>query len=187
MNRRLQKIDYLGGGILLGIIVTVFVFYGKGFDFEGSVTLPQNVDVCFTPPQGCLSKITQKIDKAKTSILIQAYSFTSKDIERALLRAHKRGVSIDVIVDRGQKTAKGSIIHSLAQAGIRVSLDSINGIAHNKVMILDQETVITGSFNFSNAANTRNAENLLIIKDKPLAALYEDNWKKRKEKSLPCG
>jgi phosphatidylserine/phosphatidylglycerophosphate/cardiolipin synthase-like enzyme len=51
-------------------------------------------------------------------------------------------------------------------------------------MILDQETVITGSFNFSQAANTRNAENLLIIKDKPLATLYEHNWKRRKEKAL---
>ena len=185
MNRRLQKIDYLAGGILLGIIVTVVVFYGHSFDLKKSVSLPQTIEVCFTPPQGCLSKITQRIDNAKTSILIQAYSFTSKDIERALLRAQERGVTIEVIVDRGQKTAKGSIIDSLVQAGIRVSFDSIKGIAHNKVMILDQETVITGSFNFSQAANTRNAENLLIINDKPLAALYEDNWKKRGSQALP--
>jgi phosphatidylserine/phosphatidylglycerophosphate/cardiolipin synthase-like enzyme len=45
-------------------------------------------------------------------------------------------------------------------------------------MIVDRETVITGSFNFTKAAEEKNAENLLTIKSKELAAIYIDNWKK---------
>ena len=60
--------------------------------------------------------------------------------------------------------------------GIPVRIDAKHAIAHNKVMIIDGETVITGSFNFTKAAEESNAENLLIIHDKKLAELYTKNW-----------
>ena len=56
-------------------------------------------------------------------------------------------------------------------------IDAKHAIAHNKVMVIDEETVITGSFNFSKAAEQENAENLLIIHDRALAAKYLENWK----------
>jgi len=59
---------------------------------------------------------------------------------------------------------------------IRVKIDTQHAIAHNKVMIIDGETVITGSFNFTKAAEENNAENLLVIRDKKLAERYTRNW-----------
>jgi len=58
------------------------------------------------------------------------------------------------------------------------------GIAHNKVMIIDRKKVITGSFNFTNAADNRNAENVLLIEDSELAATYIDNWKNRAKHNI---
>jgi phosphatidylserine/phosphatidylglycerophosphate/cardiolipin synthase-like enzyme len=71
----------------------------------------------------------------------------------------------------------------MAHAGIPTHIDSAHAIAHNKIMIIDKETVITGSFNFTKAAEEKNAENLLIIKSKELAAIYIDNWYKHKQHS----
>jgi len=65
------------------------------------------------------------------------------------------------------------------------NIDSKHAIAHNKIMIIDKETVITGSFNFTKAAEEKNAENLLIIRNKDLANVYMENWYKHKEHSEP--
>ena len=73
----------------------------------------------------------------------------------------------------------------MANSGIPTFIDDKHAIAHNKIMIIDKETVITGSFNFTKAAEEKNAENLLIIKAKDLAKLYIDNWYKHKEHSEP--
>jgi phosphatidylserine/phosphatidylglycerophosphate/cardiolipin synthase-like enzyme len=62
-------------------------------------------------------------------------------------------------------------------------IDSKHAIAHNKIMIIDRETLITGSFNFTKAAEEKNAENLLIIKSKDLSKIYIDNWKAHKTHS----
>jgi phosphatidylserine/phosphatidylglycerophosphate/cardiolipin synthase-like enzyme len=68
-------------------------------------------------------------------------------------------------------------------AGISTFIDDKHAIAHNKIIIIDRETVITGSFNFTKAAEEKNAENLLVIKSKELAKVYMDNWYKHKEHS----
>jgi len=67
--------------------------------------------------------------------------------------------------------------------GVTTYIDSKHAIAHNKIIIIDKETVITGSFNFTKAAEEKNAENLLIIRNKKLAEIYIDNWYKHKEHS----
>jgi phosphatidylserine/phosphatidylglycerophosphate/cardiolipin synthase-like enzyme len=71
----------------------------------------------------------------------------------------------------------------LANSRIPTFIDARHTIAHNKIMIIDRETAITGSFNFTKAAEEKNAENLLIIKSKELAGIYIDNWKKHLEHS----
>jgi phosphatidylserine/phosphatidylglycerophosphate/cardiolipin synthase-like enzyme len=93
------------------------------------------------------------------------------------LNAHKRGVKVQVILDKSQKTEKYSSADFMANQGIPTRIDAAHAIAHNKVMVIDGETVITGSFNFTKAAEERNAENLLVIKDKALAGKYIANWK----------
>lgn len=114
---------------------------------------------------------------------MQAYSFTSVPIAEALLDAHKKGVKVEAILDKSQRTEKYSSADFLANSRIPTRIDSAHAIAHNKVMILDEETVITGSFNFTKAAEEKNAENLLIIKDKGLAQKYLENWKRHESHS----
>lgn len=132
--------------------------------------------VYFSPNGGCTDAIIRTLNGAKTSVLVQAYSFTSAPIAKALLNAQKRGVGIKVILDDSNVTAKYSAADFLRNSGIPTWIDSKHAIAHNKIMIIDGATVITGSFNFTKAAEQRNAENLLILKDRALAARYTKNW-----------
>ena len=85
-----------------------------------------------------------------------------------------------VILDKSQKKDGYSPATFFANQGIPAYIDSIHAIAHDKVMIIDQETVITGSFNFTKSAETKNAENVLIIRSSELAGLYRENWIKHK-------
>jgi phosphatidylserine/phosphatidylglycerophosphate/cardiolipin synthase-like enzyme len=92
------------------------------------------------------------------------------------MKAHERGVKVDVVLDKKQGTDKNSQATFLSNAGIRVLIDSKHGKAHDKIIIVDEETVITGSYNFTNACEKDNAENLLVIHDKNLAKRYIKNW-----------
>lgn len=154
------------------------------------LSIPGNVystalswQVCFTPGENCTEAIVKTISQAKASIYVQAYSFTSAPIAKALLDAHKRGVHVEVILDKSNRTARYSSADFLVNQGIPTFIDSQHAIAHNKVMVIDDETVITGSFNFTKAAQDHNAENLLVIRDKALAGRYLENWKEHRKHS----
>ena len=142
-----------------------------------------NWEVYFSPHGGATEAIVKELDKAKSTVLVQAYSFTSAPIAKALLNAHKRGVKVEVILDKSQRTQKYSSATFLSNQGISVKIDAQHAIAHNKVMVIDGETVITGSFNFTKAAEENNAENLLVIGDKKLAERYTENWKEHEKHS----
>lgn len=133
-------------------------------------------EVYFSPYGGVTAAIIRELARAKTTILVQAYSFTSMPIAKALLEAYKREVRVNVILDKSQETSKYSSATFFYNQGIPVRIDRQHAIAHNKVIVIDGEIVITGSFNFTRAAEEKNAENLLIIRDKNLAALYAKNW-----------
>ncbi len=136
------------------------------------------IAVYFSPRGGCTEAIVHAIGNAQTTVLVQAYSFTSAPIAKALLDAHNREVFVHVILDSGQRTARYSSATFFRNQGIPVLIDSEHAIAHNKVMVIDGETIITGSFNFSKAAEERNTENLLIITGKPLLTrAYLDNFR----------
>ncbi len=120
------------------------------------------------------------LNKATNEILVQAYSFTSQPIAKALVDAHKRGVRTEIIFDKSQRGAKYKAADFTAHMGVPTYIDYTHAIAHNKVMVIDQETVIPGSFNFTKAAEERNAENILIIKSRDLAKEYLANWEKHK-------
>jgi len=140
--------------------------------------IPQ-IQLCFTPGQNCTELIVETIDSAKKSILVQAYSFTSAPIAKALVDAHKRGIDVKVILDKSQRKERYTSATMLKNYHIPVWIDYKPAIAHNKIMIIDGETVITGSFNFTKAAQFRNAENLLVIKDRDIAKRYAENWMRR--------
>lgn len=139
--------------------------------------------VYFSPKGGCTDAIVREISKAKSEIMVQAYSFTSKDISKALVDAHKRGVHTEIILDKSNKSQKYSAADFTHNMGVPTFIDAQHQIAHNKIMIIDKETVVTGSFNFTKAAEEKNAENLLILKSKELAKQYIDNWNRHKSHS----
>jgi len=168
--------------IFLGIALAVPIF-----SYAIDVPINTTAHVYFSPGGGCTQVIISEIDKAKSEILVQAYSFTSAPIAKALLSAHKRGVKVTAILDKSNKTARYSSATFLFNANIPVFIDSAHAIAHNKIIILDRETVITGSFNFTKAAEEKNAENLLILRSKKLAGEYFKNWEKHKGHSTEYG
>jgi phosphatidylserine/phosphatidylglycerophosphate/cardiolipin synthase-like enzyme len=135
------------------------------------------IEVYFSPKGGCTEAVVKELNAAKDSVLVQAYSFTSVPIAKALVDAHKRGVKIQVILDKSQRTEKYSSADFVQHAGIPIRIDDKHAIAHNKVMVIDGQIVITGSFNFTKAAEESNAENLLVIRDKEIADKYAANWK----------
>jgi phosphatidylserine/phosphatidylglycerophosphate/cardiolipin synthase-like enzyme len=131
------------------------------------------LSVYFSPDGGCTQAIVEEVGKAKKTVFVQAYSFTSDPIAKALVAAKKRGVDVEAILD---KTDYGPAVNIIVDAGIPTYMDSVHAIAHNKVIVIDGQTVLTGSFNFTSSAENRNAENLLVVRDQPIAAKYVDNW-----------
>ena len=143
------------------------------------------IQVYFSPNGGCTEAVVEQLSKARSSACVQASSFTSAPIAKALLEAHRRGVKVSVILDKSQKTEKYSETDFLAHAGIPTSIDDKHAIAHNKIMILDGRIVLTGSFNFTTSAEEHNADNLLVIDDRDLARKYLENWKLHQAHSEP--
>jgi phosphatidylserine/phosphatidylglycerophosphate/cardiolipin synthase-like enzyme len=141
------------------------------------------IEVYFSPTGGCTEAVVRELNAAKSTILVQAYSFTSAPIAKAFVDTHKRGVKIQVILDKSQRTAKYSSADFVQHAGIPIWIDAKHQIAHNKIMVIDGATIITGSFNFTRAADEHNAENLLVIRSSELATKYSDNWKAHLEHS----
>jgi phosphatidylserine/phosphatidylglycerophosphate/cardiolipin synthase-like enzyme len=135
------------------------------------------VQVFFSPNGGATDAVVHELANAKKEILVQAYSFTSAPIAKALVDAHKRGEKVTVVLDRSQRSEKYSSADFVNNAGIPTYIDAKHAIAHNKIMIIDGATLITGSFNFTKAAEERNAENLLVIReDDALVKKYLANF-----------
>ncbi len=147
--------------------------------------LAGQIEVYFSPKGGCTEAVVRELGAATSTVLVQAYSFTSAPIANALVNAHKRGLKIEVILDKSQRTEKYSAADFLRNMGISVRIDAKHAIAHNKVVVIDDGVVITGSFNFTKAAEESNAENLLVIRDKALATKYAANWKAHADHSEP--
>jgi phosphatidylserine/phosphatidylglycerophosphate/cardiolipin synthase-like enzyme len=149
----------------------------SGFEAGASYT------VCFVPGEDCEGVIVAEMNQARSVILVQAYSFTSMPIAKALVSAKQRGVSVQVILDKSQRSERYSGATFLANAGIRTLIDEQPSIAHSKVIIIDGTSVITGSFNFTRSAQQYNAENLIVIRDGVLAQHYTENWVTRERLS----
>jgi phosphatidylserine/phosphatidylglycerophosphate/cardiolipin synthase-like enzyme len=136
------------------------------------------VSVGFSPGNA-ESLVVQTIDNARQSVLVAAYSFTSRPIATALIAAKNRGVIVMVVVDKSQQTARYTSAAYLSNQGVPVRTDSHYAIMHNKFMVVDSRTVETGSFNFTRAATFENAENVVVLGDDPaVAAVYGNEWRR---------
>ncbi len=150
-----------------------------------------SVQYAFTPGDRADEVIIDAIAGAREQVLVQAYSFTHRQIAEALIKAQRRGVEVTVVADREQaaQDVRG-MVPVVARAGVSVLLDSEHALAHNKIMLIDPRNarcaVITGSYNFTQAAQFRNAENVLVLRDNPvLCEAYRRNWEQHRAHAIP--
>lgn len=162
---------------------------GFGFGYlirqtsEAFAIEPNKIRVALTHPGSfrqlgfvdCQSKIIKEINAMEEVIYVQAYSFTSVDIASALVRAAKRGVKVRVLLDKENESKPSEAMRMLIDNGIEVKIRHISGISHNKI-IVSNKVLITGSYNFTKAANERNDENIVIIHNPEVARKFIKHW-----------
>ncbi len=125
----------------------------------------------FCPDDHCINQVVEAIGQAKQSIHFMTFSFTSREIANALLLAKERGVALKGVMETSQ-ISQYSMYELLKFQGVDVRKDKNKKNMHHKVFIIDNETVVTGSFNPTEGGDKRNDENVLIIKDKVLAEKF---------------
>ena len=158
--------------LLILVLLTLNLFISS----KAAVFKNVDAEVYFSPEGGAQEAVVKSIKQAKKEVLVQAFLFSNKPITEALIAASRRGVAIKVIVDKEMQHHHYNTVPRLLSARIPTFIDNKHRSAHNKVMVLDETTVITGSFNFIKSAETNNAENLLVIFSLPIAKVYKDNW-----------
>ncbi len=158
---------------------------GGGMTPTGKAASEDGIDVFFSPKGGCTEAVIEEVNKAQKEIELQAYSFTSQSIVQAVINAHHRGVNVTIVLDKSNLKDR-SDVEVVAADQIPTYIDSEHAIAHNKIILIDGQTIITGSFNFTQAAEHSNAENLLVLHNRPqLYAAYHNNFLRHKGHSEP--
>ena len=149
------------------------------------------VQAAFTPGDDIAGLIVQRIAAARESVRMQAYLFTDRRIANALLAARKRGVEVELIGDAAQQESGGlPHLRALARAGVRVYLDAGHAAAHDKIVIVDGDSaaaaVITGSYNFTHAAQEKNAENVVVLSGNRSATdRFVENFARHRQHARP--
>jgi phosphatidylserine/phosphatidylglycerophosphate/cardiolipin synthase-like enzyme len=142
---------------------------------------PAVITANFSPKGGCTDTVVQHLHAARHEILVLAYSFTSRPIAQALVDAKLRGVHVEIVLDHSNEKDAYSDLPFFLEQGLSPVIDPHHAIAHNKVMIIDNRTLVTGSFNFTTHAENENAENLLVIKGHPeLVHAYREDFQHHK-------
>jgi phosphatidylserine/phosphatidylglycerophosphate/cardiolipin synthase-like enzyme len=136
------------------------------------------VQVLFSPDDRPARRLVELINQAEKSINFLAFTLTHNGMRDALLDANAGGVRVRGVFDAEQTYAAGSDYDSLRTSGVDVRLDATLGLMHAKVIILDEETVIMGSYNFTRSAEENNDENILIIRDADVARLFLEEFER---------
>ncbi|MBI4438963.1 hypothetical protein HY640_03465 [Candidatus Woesearchaeota archaeon] len=123
----------------------------------------------FCPEDGCASIVEAEVAASKRSVLFMAYSFTHKGIANSLVLVGEQGIDVRGVID---SSSDREVYDVLSAQAIDVRLDKSKGVMHHKVFVIDNETVITGSFNPTRSGDTRNDENLLVIRNRGVATEY---------------
>jgi phosphatidylserine/phosphatidylglycerophosphate/cardiolipin synthase-like enzyme len=137
------------------------------------------VEVYFSPDDGALERLLELVEGAQQSVYFLAYSFTDDDLAEALLERAGEGVAVAGVMDAGQaRSNTGSEYDTFLKHGLDVRLDGAAGSMHHKVIVIDAQVVVTGSYNFSQNARTRNDENTLVIHSKSIAGLFLEEFQR---------
>lgn len=168
------------------IAIAIFAFAGGQTQAVEPSEKQGRIDVLFSPNGGCCDRIVREIESAKKHIRVQAHFFTCRVIAEALIDAADRGVKCEMLVDKSQVGQRWAKLPELAKGGVKIHVDKKHATANNKIMLIDKTTIITGSYNFTRAADKENAENVLIIKNHAdLFDAYIENYEKLKEETRP--
>ncbi len=160
-------------------VVGLGLIYDLTQNMISPLPLQGQISVCFTPNKKCQDLLLKAINSTQKSIKVQAYSLKDPDVINALIDVQKSGKSVQILLDKEHLHGKSkSILTDLKAAGILVKIEKTSGLSHNKVMIIDEKTIVTGSYNFSKGAYKRNSENLLILSDETLSKQYLENFEK---------
>jgi len=144
------------------------------------------VDVYFSPDDGVEAALLELIANAEESVYFMAFSFTSDSLGQALRERARSGVTVQGVMDADQVASNlGTEYDAFRQAGLPVRIDGIFGQMHHKVMIIDAQIVVTGSYNFTSSAEQRNDENLLVIYDAAIAAQFLSEFQRVYEQARP--
>ena len=138
---------------------------------EDGAVIP--IEILFSPDDAVLPRLLALLEGAQDSVVFMAFSFTSDELGEALIRLHQRGVHVRGVFDESQlRSGGGGEYDRLRAAGLDVRIDGGADKLHHKVIVIDGRIVITGSYNFSAAAESRNDENVLILSDPETAARF---------------
>lgn len=162
------------------------MYYNKHFGEEKKTRVPYpyltvddaSIEVCFSPPGRCAQKVVQAVTGAQKSIRFMTFAFTSDPIAEALKARHRAGIDISGVIETYQADKPGGDYAAFRSLNMDVLLDGNPYNMHHKVFVLDEMTVILGSFNFTRSADTANDENLLLIDDRDLAGLFLDEFER---------
>ncbi len=146
-------------------------------------TVKADVAVMFTPEDRATEAIASVIDEARAEVLVGMFTFTNRDLARALIRAHERGVVVKVLIDEGQADMRYSKAGDLREAGVAIvevelgqTGDNQDIRYHNKFAVIDRKLVVTGSFNWTQQADLENYENLLLLRSEKLAETFQEKF-----------
>ncbi|WP_434523792.1 phospholipase D family protein [Klebsiella quasipneumoniae] len=169
MNRTLRRCC-LSGLISLALCAPVPAVYAD------------SIETGYSPEGTALQLVLKTIDSAQQEIRLMGYSFTSPEVAGALVRAKRRGVDVKIVLDEKGNRSKASqaAMNVVVNAGIPLRTNGHYAIMHDKVIIVDNHTVESGSFNMTRSASSRNSENVLVINDVPeVAQTYLQHWQSR--------
>ncbi|MBI2542177.1 hypothetical protein HYV80_05700 [Candidatus Woesearchaeota archaeon] len=150
--------------------------FGEGSNVKYPALYINNMEVenYFCPEDKCASRIISLIEDAKESVYFMAFSFTNGDIADALIS--RSDLDIKGIFDSSQSSGRYSQFKRLQGFGMNVKKDPNKYKMHHKVFIVDRKIVVTGSFNPTSSADTKNDENLLIIHDENIADVFLEEF-----------
>ena len=188
-KRRTQKANNLLRKILLTTLAA-----GAGYQISeqnytppqttiGTIVDEEDIHAYFSPRGECERALIDAIDEAQETIHIYIFSFTLKSVAQALRRAKDRGVTIHIITDNMMVNGKSSQIPKIHRWVDKLYIDHRTGVGHHKFIVVDRETVITGSFNYSTSAQKTNREGIVRIDNREVANRYYQEWERQKAAS----
>lgn len=144
------------------------------------------IEVYFSPEDGIADKLVNLINDADTSVLFLTSSFTLDDLASAMIEKAAQGIEVKGVFDASSVTSnEGTEYDRLRRAGLNIRMDGIEGLMHEKLIIIDSQIIAIGSYNYSASADRRNDENIMIVHDAELARILEMEFERIMDHSQP--